>query len=249
VLSPAGVAVLEGGATSGSFTVGGEVVGPVMLKALGVDLGGQMSSAPPVTLTVATAATLNALATNYAAMTLTAATPARQITVTGTYDDGAKRDLTAAGTGTSYSPGNASVAVVTADGLVTARQQGSTTIQVANGALSRTVNVTVAEAIPDTDADGVPDAADNCSLAPNPEQCDSDGDGYGNRCDGDFNNNGATNAQDTTLFRARLGTPSLAPGYDIADLNCNGAVNAQDTTLFRALLGQPPGPSGLVSSP
>ena len=101
----------------------------------------------------------------------------------------------------------------------------------------------------DRDGDGIADIADNCINVPNPSQCDSDADGYGNRCDGDFGNpvpgNGATNAQDYLLFRAQLGQPSIAPVYNKADLNCNGVVNSQDYTLFRGLLGSPPGPSGL----
>jgi len=96
----------------------------------------------------------------------------------------------------------------------------------------------------DTDGDGVADPVDNCTFRANPSQCDSDGDGHGNHCDGDLNNNGFTNAQDTTLFRQQLGQPSVAPTYNYADLNCNGFVNAQDTTLFRSLLGSPPGPAG-----
>ncbi|MEO8445827.1 MAG: thrombospondin type 3 repeat-containing protein [Gammaproteobacteria bacterium] len=92
----------------------------------------------------------------------------------------------------------------------------------------------------DTDGDGVPDASDNCTLVANPDQFDGDGDGYGNLCDADLNNDGFSNAQDTVLFRARIGTSDAA-----ADLNHNGFVNAQDTTLFRKLLGLPPGPSGL----
>jgi hypothetical protein len=96
----------------------------------------------------------------------------------------------------------------------------------------------------DVDGDGVPNSSDNCTLVVNNSQCDSDGDGYGNACDGDLNSNGATNAQDTTLFRQQLGLPSVAPVYNEADLNCNGAVNSQDTTLYRQRLGQPPGPSG-----
>jgi Thrombospondin type 3 repeat len=104
------------------------------------------------------------------------------------------------------------------------------------------INATSATA--DTDLDGVLDIADNCTLESNASQCDSDSDGYGNRCDGDMNNTGATNAQDTVLFRQQLGQPSLAPAFNEADLNCNGTVNAQDTTLYRQLLGVPPGPSG-----
>jgi hypothetical protein len=98
----------------------------------------------------------------------------------------------------------------------------------------------------DTDGDGIADNLDNCRLVANASQCDSDADSYGNRCDGDLNNNGATNAQDTTLYRQQLGQPSVGPVFNEADFNCSGAVNAQDTTLFRSLLGAPPGPSGLV---
>lgn len=98
----------------------------------------------------------------------------------------------------------------------------------------------------DTDGDGVLDVADNCTELANASQVDSDGDGFGNRCDGDLNNNGATNAQDTVLFRQQLGLSSNPPTYNVADINANGAVNAQDTVLFRLLLGQPPGPSGVA---
>ncbi len=103
------------------------------------------------------------------------------------------------------------------------------------------VSVTVSN--PDTDADGVADALDNCTLVPNPGQCDSDGDGYGNHCDGDLTGNGVTNAQDTAVFRGQLGRASTGPAWNAADLNCSGAVNAQDTARFRQLLGYPPGPS------
>jgi hypothetical protein len=93
----------------------------------------------------------------------------------------------------------------------------------------------------DTDVDGVGDSCDNCIEHANPDQFDGNGDGYGNLCDGDLNDNGSTNSQDTTIFRAALGSSDPA-----ADLNNNGYVNSQDYIIFRALLGFPPGPSGLV---
>jgi len=100
----------------------------------------------------------------------------------------------------------------------------------------------------DTDGDGVPDSDDNCILTPNPTQCDSDGDAFGNHCDGDLDNNGYTNALDTPLFRAQLTTQFSAPDYKSADLNCNGYVNSFDYARFLQLLGLPPGPSGPVAN-
>ena len=103
----------------------------------------------------------------------------------------------------------------------------------------------------DTDGDGVVNALDNCVALSNATQVDSDADGFGNRCDGDLGpgtGNNFTNAQDTTLFKAQLGQPSVPPTYNKADINANGFVNAQDTTSFKALIGSPPGPSGLCNA-
>ena len=98
----------------------------------------------------------------------------------------------------------------------------------------------------DADADGAPNIADNCRLVANNTgagaQADSDADGFGNRCDGDFNNNTVVNSQDYVLFRQQLGQPSDAPVFNRADINANGVVNSQDYVLFRGLLGSPPGP-------
>ena len=75
---------------------------------------------------------------------------------------------------------------------------GSATITARYDSKSTSTTFTVAI---DTDGDTVPDPMNNCTLVPNPGQCDSDSDGFGNHCDGDLNNNDFTNAQDTTLFR------------------------------------------------
>jgi len=112
------------------------------------------------------------------------------------------------------------------------------------GVVSELSNIQVALADTDTDNDGVPDYADNCTLVVNPDQVDSDADGFGNRCDGDLNGDKITNAFDTAIYRTLLGTPSVPPVYSPADFNVNGYVNAFDTPLFRQMLGHPPGPSG-----
>jgi hypothetical protein len=123
---------------------------------------------------------------------------------------------------------------------VTAAQLGSSSV---DDRIFGTIESVTIEA--DSDVDGLPDRIDNCTFKVNPDQCDSYGDGYGNRCDADLNDNGMVNAQDTILFRSQLGQPSIGPVYNSADLNCNGVVNSQDTALYRGLLGSPPGPSGL----
>jgi len=48
----------------------------------------------------------------------------------------------------------------------------------------------------DTDRDGIPDAADNCPLAANPDQQDTDQDGIGDVCDSDIDGDGIDNAAD-----------------------------------------------------
>lgn len=95
--------------------------------------------------------------------------------------------------------------------------------------------------IPDTDSDTVVSMCDNCTLASNTAQTDTDGDGYGNACDGDFNNNGVVDFQDAIVFRTMVGTNN--PN---GDFNGNGVVDFQDVTAFRAMVGQPPGPSAFV---
>ena len=93
----------------------------------------------------------------------------------------------------------------------------------------------------DSDGDGIPDDLDNCIEVANPDQRDSDGDGYGNACDGDLDNNGFVNFTDLAIFRSRFG--SSDPD---ADLDGSGSVNFADLARFRELFGRPPGPSGLV---
>ncbi len=91
----------------------------------------------------------------------------------------------------------------------------------------------------DTDGDAVFDFEDNCLLIANPSQADTDQDGYGNLCDGDFNNDCATNFLDFSLIaNAFLSTDPLV------DLNADGVVNFIDLGLMADLMFASPGPSG-----
>ena len=99
----------------------------------------------------------------------------------------------------------------------------------------------------DTDLDGVDDSLDNCIETPN-NQLDADLDGYGNACDGDFNNDGATNGSDFIIFRGGFNTSLGDPEYlPVLDMDANEMTNGADFILFRGnfSLGLP-GPSGVV---
>jgi len=101
--------------------------------------------------------------------------------------------------------------------------------------------VFVCEAPADADSDGVIDSLDNCTEVANPDQTDSNGDGYGNICDADLDNNGVINFLDVSLFSAAF----LSDDAD-ADLNSDGVVNFIDLSLLSESFLGTPGPSGLV---
>jgi len=92
--------------------------------------------------------------------------------------------------------------------------------------------------VADADGDGIADAADLCLGLANPGQTDSDGDGFGDECDGDFDQNGVVNALDLAIFERAFGTRSA-----VGDMNGDGTVNALDLVLFRRRFGKAPGPS------
>ena len=101
--------------------------------------------------------------------------------------------------------------------------------------------------LPDQDQDGVDDPFDDCLVDPNPDQRDTNQDGYGNLCDADFDDNGGTGISDFAVFRPAFGSTLGQPAYDPdTDLTGDGGVGIADFALFRSLIGAAPGPSGLA---
>lgn len=108
-----------------------------------------------------------------------------------------------------------------------------------------------AGAAPDSDADGVPDAYDNCQNTQNGPaasvyagcagQQDYLGNGYGQPCDQDVNQDGAAGLDDVGIVINALG----AGANDKSDFNCDGGVGLDDLGIMLNALGNASGPSGL----
>jgi len=101
---------------------------------------------------------------------------------------------------------------------------------------------------PDADNDTVPDVLDSCMTIPSAGvlSCDTDIDGYGNPCDGDFDQSNTVNATDFSGFLL----PDFSAGTDSgvgSDMDCSGGVNATDFSgyFLPQFTGGVPGPSGL----
>lgn len=90
----------------------------------------------------------------------------------------------------------------------------------------------------DTDGDGYDDNSDNCTLVANPDQRDTDEDGFGNRCDGDFDNDLQINAVDLGVLRA-----NFFSAFPDTDLDGDGITNTVDLGIFKAAFFGVPGPT------
>lgn len=93
----------------------------------------------------------------------------------------------------------------------------------------------------DSDGDGVGDDVDNCTLVPNADQRDTNGDGFGNICDADLSNDGVINAVDLGLLRLVF----FSDDAD-ADFDGDGVVNVVDLGVLRVSFFDAPGPSGVA---
>lgn len=98
------------------------------------------------------------------------------------------------------------------------------------------------------DKDGVPQGADNCTRDFNPAQYDFDGDGYGQACDADLNNDGVVNDADQAILTATMNSSRGQSKFNQnADFNADDAINGEDQTIFdRLRLRGTPGPRGFT---
>ena len=85
----------------------------------------------------------------------------------------------------------------------------------------------------DTDRDGIADYSDNCYVTFNPEQQDTDIDGYGNACDCDLDNNGFVGSNDYTIFGQAWWSDASRQNWNAdADFDSDGFIGPNDFTIF-----------------
>ncbi len=102
------------------------------------------------------------------------------------------------------------------------------------------VTLLAAEGASDGDGDGIPDLLDNAAATFNPDQRDSDGDGYADVADADLDGDGRVGLRDFfERFRPCIGLdPSTSPGCAAADFDGDGTVGLRDFfTTFRPRFG------------
>ncbi len=113
--------------------------------------------------------------------------------------------------------------------------------------------ISFAGAVVDADLDTIPDQFDNCRTVQNgPNQIwnqnDSDADGYGDRCDADYDQDGATAPSDFSRFLQCFGTTWLtiypplpnqpAPFCAVTDYDRDSATTPLDLTFFLSRFGR-----------
>ena len=68
-------------------------------------------------------------------------------------------------------------------------------------------------------------------------QVDTDGDGFGDVCDADFDNDNVVAGSDFSILLGVFGTADA-----LSDIDCDGVVAGSDFSALLALFGAAPGP-------
>lgn len=158
----------------------------------------------------------------------------------GHFSPGGRADLE--GVGGSIGGGGAGLA----PGISGGESTGST-LSVGSGFWPIAMTRAFAPGDGDADGDGVADEQDNCLVVPNPGQTDTDADGYGNACDGDFDNDGDIDAQDFSRHFVDCFFATVDTGVG-CDMDGDAIVTASDFQRYfmPSFKRTAPGPSGLV---
>ena len=144
--------------------------------------------------------------------------------------------------GGAQSNGLSSTPAISADGRTVTFHSSATNLASGNVGFNDIYQVTNPLFPVDFDGDGVVDGSDNCLYQPNGDQRDTNGDGFGNLCDADLNNDNIINAVDLGLFRSQF----FMTGDIDADFNGDMVVNALDLGILKASFFGAPGPSGIA---
>ena len=89
----------------------------------------------------------------------------------------------------------------------------------------------------DIDGDGIDNAVDNCLEVANPDQTDTDGDSFGNRCDPDFDNNLRVDFADLAYLKERFFSDD-----PLTDLDNNNRTDFADLAILKSMFFSAPGP-------
>ncbi len=95
---------------------------------------------------------------------------------------------------------------------------------------------------PDVDDDTILNLEDNCLSLPNTDQADADGDGLGNVCDTDLDNNCSVDFSDLSLLKSVFFTADAEADFDLS-----GTVDFPDLAIMKEFFFGPPGPSGIAN--
>ena len=96
----------------------------------------------------------------------------------------------------------------------------------------------------DGDEDGVCTATDNCKTESNHSQFDANGDGFGNVCDTDWDDNGKTGISDLGIWRQHFGHTNDDPMDAVIDTSepPDGGVGIVELGTWARWFGWEPGP-------